>query len=290
MPIGRDGRGLVLLDLEAAGVTSLLGTPEDVAPVMAWIVTELALASWPDYLHVTLVGFGDRLASLDPERVEAVGALDAARLSALAAQVTGANAVGAGAVDDPLLTGRITPRGGEASMPEVLVLSGGPDQESGRNVLRAVSGGKRMALAVLVAGPCPEAHVRLQVRPDHAIEVPTLGLTLQATASRIRPLRCCWCKGVSTKSPAGGAGLQVDTPLHAHIHPLFGPRAPGTGTGDRTGGRPETFGALGSTRVLPPCCRGTRRRRGHPRTALSRRCPDRPCGMGSGWLSCEPRA
>jgi len=35
-------------------------------------------------------------------------------------------------------------------------------------------------LAVLVAGPCPDAHLHLQVRPDHTMEVPSLDLTPRA--------------------------------------------------------------------------------------------------------------
>ena len=175
VPIGRDERGLVLLDLEAAGVTSLVGAPEDVAPVMAWIVTELALSSWPDYLHVTLVGFGDRLASLDPERLDVVATLDDARLGASAAQVTAPHCVG----DDPVLRSRITSGGVEATMPEVLVLPGAPDEPLCQ-LMGTMPTRKRTTLSVLVAGNCPEAHVSVLVRADRTVDVPILGLTLHA--------------------------------------------------------------------------------------------------------------
>jgi hypothetical protein len=179
VPIGRDDRGLILLDLEAVGVTSLVGAAEDIAPVMAWIVTELALASWPDYLHVTLVGFGDRLASIDPERVDVVGALDETRVRAMAAQVAAATVGGTALADDPVLRSRITSGDDEAWMPEVLVLSSAPDGSLNR-VLNAMPAARRSALAVLVAGTCPQARLELHVRPDHTIEVPSLGLTLRA--------------------------------------------------------------------------------------------------------------
>ena len=45
------------------------------------------------------------------------------------------------------------------------------------------------------------------------------------------------CKEVSTRNPAGGAGLLADTAVPAYVHPLFG--AHGLGPGPA-----ETFGAL----------------------------------------------
>ena len=47
------------------------------------------------------------------------------------------------------------------------------------------------------------------------------------------------CKEVSTKNPAGTAGLQVDTAVHAYVHRLFGPQGLGPGPA-------ETFAALPS--------------------------------------------
>lgn len=179
VPIGRDDKGLVLLDLEAAGVTSLVGAPEDVAPVIACIVAELAVSSWADYLQVTLVGFGEQLVRFDPERVIAVDELDEMRIRQIAARLDAVRTDGASA-DDGVVANRVGRGTGEAWMPEFLVLANSPTEEFRRTVLQALPATGRSALAILVAGDCPDARLRLRLAPDGTIEVPSLGLTVRA--------------------------------------------------------------------------------------------------------------
>lgn len=179
VPIGRDDTGLVLLDLEAAGVTSLVGAPEDVAPVTACIVAELAVSTWADYLQVTLVGFGEQLVRFDPERVTAVDELDGMRIREIAARLDGVRTDGPSA-DDGVVANRVGRGTGEAWTPEFLVLANSPTEEFRRTVLQALPHTGRSALAVLVAGDCPDARLRLRLAPDGTIEVPSLGLTVRA--------------------------------------------------------------------------------------------------------------
>ena len=53
------------------------------------------------------------------------------------------------------------------------------------------------------------------------------------------------CKEVSTRSPAGTAGLLVDTAVHAYVHRLFGPRGLGPGPAETFGALPEQHRPVG---------------------------------------------
>src|SRR5690606_30649749 len=72
--IGTDRIGRVLVDLEAArGLINIRG-PQTTAALAA-LAVELATNRWSGRMRVTLVGFGQELTAIAPDRVRAVGSL-----------------------------------------------------------------------------------------------------------------------------------------------------------------------------------------------------------------------
>ncbi|MFD2355649.1 hypothetical protein ACFSTC_49845 [Nonomuraea ferruginea] len=70
--IGTDRSGRVLVDLEAAqGLINIRG-PQTTAALAA-LAVELATNRWSDRMRVTLVGFGEELTAIAPDRIRAVG-------------------------------------------------------------------------------------------------------------------------------------------------------------------------------------------------------------------------
>ena len=72
--IGTDASGRVLVDLEAAqGLINIRG-PQTTAALAA-LAVELATNRWSDRMRITLVGFGEELTAIAPDRIRAVGSL-----------------------------------------------------------------------------------------------------------------------------------------------------------------------------------------------------------------------
>ena len=67
--IGSDGDTTVMLDLEAAGALSVTGDPEGIRGLLRHLVVELAHQSWSDEIDVLLVGWGQQLTALNPDRL-----------------------------------------------------------------------------------------------------------------------------------------------------------------------------------------------------------------------------
>jgi hypothetical protein len=59
----------VLVDLERLGSVGLQGAPDGWRHLMAHMVTELAHQTWSDGVTVTLVGWGQHLVPLNPDRL-----------------------------------------------------------------------------------------------------------------------------------------------------------------------------------------------------------------------------
>ena len=98
--IGTDATGRVLVDIEAArGVIAVTGPAELVTDALSAMATELATSLWSDEMHITLVGGGEDLAVVAPDRVHLAASLAEAlpSLEAHASEVSGALAAsGAG--------------------------------------------------------------------------------------------------------------------------------------------------------------------------------------------------
>ena len=71
--IGADGDGLLMVNLEAAGLVALGGDETAARAVIASFAVELATCRWADFLELVLVGFGRELERL--ERVRLAGSV-----------------------------------------------------------------------------------------------------------------------------------------------------------------------------------------------------------------------
>ena len=177
--IGTDATGRVLVDLEAArGPIAVTGPEELVADVLCAMATELATSLWSDTMHLTLVGAGDDLAVLMPDRVHVAGSVAKALplLEAHAAGVAHALAAsGAGSV----LAGRAEGLIPEAWTPHYLITLIPPTPQEAQR-LAALGRAGCLAAGYLVAGEIPGAAWTWEVTPDGQLRAAELGLDVTA--------------------------------------------------------------------------------------------------------------
>jgi LysM repeat protein len=142
-----------LLDLEMIGSLSLTGDPDRCLNLARFLAAELAHNSWSEQLQVTLVGFGEEMALLHPERLSYAADLDAA-VTGLRIQLDTVQEVTAAAgVFVP--EGRLRNIAGDTWAPQVLLVA--PAATGDRNeldtaltTLRAAAG--RVAVAIVLTG------------------------------------------------------------------------------------------------------------------------------------------
>jgi hypothetical protein len=158
--LGTDEVGRVLIDLEAAqGVINISG-PNTTAALGA-LAVELATNRWSDRMRVLLVGFGEDLTAIAPERVQVVGSIAEAlpeleRAAAAPAEV---------------ITGRA---GGQATY---LLSAVAPTlEESQRMTVMARGGG----VGFVVTGEVPHATWTVEVTGGGRALLPELGFDVTA--------------------------------------------------------------------------------------------------------------
>jgi len=177
--IGMDATGRVLVDLEAArGVIAVTGPGELVDEALCAMATELATSLWSDGLRLTLVGTGDDLEVLEPDRVRVVASLDEALpvLEAHAGEMAHAlDASGARSV--PAARARGADPG--AWMPHYLITLIPPTQAQAQR-LRELAQAGHLAAGYLVAGEVPGATWTWEVTADGRLRAPELGLDVVA--------------------------------------------------------------------------------------------------------------
>lgn len=145
--IGTDDAGRVLVDLEAAdGLIAVTGPQQLVTGVLSSMAAELVTNRWSDEVRLTLVGFGDDLAGLAPDRVTAVRTLDEAM---------------------PAL---------EARVPHCLITAA-PPTAAQRSRLLALAGFRQ---AAVVAGDVPGASWTWEVTPGGRLLTGVLDLDVEA--------------------------------------------------------------------------------------------------------------
>ncbi|SFI10932.1 transcriptional activator domain-containing protein [Streptosporangium canum] len=171
--LGSNGEGRVLVDLEAAhGLISLRGTQSTAA--LAALAVELATNRWSDRMLITLVGFGEELAVIAPDRVRCVGGL-AELLPELEATAEERDPGG------EVLTGRIHGRAADPIWPPHYVLSAVvPSAEEGRRLAVLARKGVRTAAGYVVAGDVPHATWNWEITEDGRATVDALGFEVAA--------------------------------------------------------------------------------------------------------------
>ncbi|WP_223167001.1 BTAD domain-containing putative transcriptional regulator [Nonomuraea sp. SYSU D8015] len=161
--IGTNAHGRVLVDLEAAqGLINVRGAQTTAA--LAAIAVELATNRWSDRMRITLVGFGEELTAIAPDRIRAVGGL-AEVLPELEA---------AAAPRREVLTGRIT---GSPPVAHYLLSSVAPTHEEARRLALLA---RRDTAGYVVAGDVPHATWTLEITDDGKAKIAELGFEVDA--------------------------------------------------------------------------------------------------------------
>ena len=177
--IGTDATGRVLVDLEAArGPIAVTGPEELVADALCAMAAELATSLWSDTMHLTLVGAGEDLEVLSPDRVHVAGSL-AKALPLLEAHAAGVADALAASGARSVLAGRAEGLIPEAWTPHYLITLIPPTPQEAQR-LAALGRAGCLAAGYLVAGEIPGAAWTWEVTPDGQLRAPELGLDVTA--------------------------------------------------------------------------------------------------------------
>lgn len=166
--LGTADTGRVLIDLEAAhGVISIVG--EQAVAALSALAVELVTNRWSDTMKVTLVGFGQELRAIAPERV---------RVAASLAEVLPEFENAAQPAD--VLTGRIHGRAHDPNHPPHYLLSAlQPTADEARR-LAMLAKNTRSAAGYVIAAPLPHATWTWEVTPEGHSVIEALGFDVRA--------------------------------------------------------------------------------------------------------------
>ncbi len=172
-----------LIDLERIGSMSLSGDRERCLNLARFIAAEIAHNQWSELLEVTLVGFGQEMAQMNPEQLKYAPDLGRV-LEAVNARLAGVDEVMTATGVD-VATGRLRCVAGDTWAPHVLLIA--PDAAKGQDLaelLTVLNGSKdRLTVAVVLAAAPTAPEVtrwHLQVDAAGVLSVPALELELVA--------------------------------------------------------------------------------------------------------------
>ena len=173
-----------LLDLERVGAMSLSGDPERCVNLARFLAAELANNAWSEMLQVTLVGLGQEMADINPDRLT-YSDNSAKAIAALTSELASTtNALHDAAVD--VLAGRLHDIAGDAWACHVLLIAPGAaeDTEGLEQLLSAMRAQRsRSAVALVLANDPNHADgTRWQLTIDEhgTLHIPALGVELIA--------------------------------------------------------------------------------------------------------------
>lgn len=170
----------VLVDLEyASGLVSLGGDAGVSREIAMSLAVDLATHAWSDGVEITMVGFGDDLAQIAPDRLHSAAALGIA-LDEIEHQLAGADVLLARLGVDGVLAGRSTAPHPELK-PRVLLLSAPPTATEMQRI-RALTGNGRAPFAAICVGDAPSARWRFAVDATGQLDLGVLGV--RGTARR----------------------------------------------------------------------------------------------------------
>ncbi|WP_204078877.1 bacterial transcriptional activator domain-containing protein [Planotetraspora phitsanulokensis] len=223
--LGTSDAGRVLVDLEAAqGLINLRGRSHVVSAALAAMAVELATNRWSDHMRLVLVGFGEELSLIAPDRISVHSTLAEAlpELEARAADVS--RALQASGVSS-VLTGRSRGVYGEAWMPVYLLTAVPPTEGEAARLAELAQTGTRLASGYLVAGEeIRGASWTWELSPDGRARVGALGLDVhgqllpqQQYAQVIQLFRAAGQPGVAMDDP------EPSGPAASQLHPGFRP-------------------------------------------------------------------
>ncbi|WHM31433.1 BTAD domain-containing putative transcriptional regulator [Streptomyces sp. BPPL-273] len=204
----------LLLNLEAVpGLVSLSGAEQDRAAVFASVAAELATNGWSDRMTITLVGFGDDLTPLAPNRIRHLDGFEDLfeTMSAETRQRRGA--LGA-AGHDSVLTGRTGPAQHTRWAPHLVLLAAQPSDEDALRLAELAADAGRLGIGYLVgtAGTdLPGAAWEMEITGDGKLLAPLLGLELEAQLLPVAQQRAV-VELFSDADPERGPGGPANTP------------------------------------------------------------------------------
>jgi hypothetical protein len=178
--LGMNDTGRIMVDLEVAhGLIALRGPTETVQSALAALSVELVTNRWSDRMRVTLVGFGQGLDLIAPDRVMLAGTLEEAlpELERRGAELDAS--LSAWGIDS-VLTGRSAMNNADAWAPHYLIMGVPPTPEQAQRLLAAARTRHRTALGLVVAGDVPGAAWTWDVTADGRLQAGALGFDVAA--------------------------------------------------------------------------------------------------------------
>ncbi|RZB17815.1 hypothetical protein StrepF001_18550 [Streptomyces sp. F001] len=173
----------LLLNLEAVpGIVSLSGREADRAAVFASVAAELATNGWSDRMTITLVGFGQDLTPLAPNRLRHLDGIDDLIETMEAETRQRRGALGA-AGHDSVLTGRTGPAQHTRWAPHLVLLAAEPSAEDAVTLAELAADASRLGIGYLVgteSGELPGAAWEMEITGSGKLLAPLLGLELDA--------------------------------------------------------------------------------------------------------------
>jgi DNA-binding SARP family transcriptional activator len=173
----------LLLNLEAVpGIVSLSGREADRAAVFASVAAELATNGWSDRMTITLVGFGEDLTPLAPNRIRHLEDIEALVETMEAETRQRRGALGA-AGHDSVLTGRTGPAQHTRWAPHLVLLAAQPSAEDAVTLAELAADASRLGIGYLVGtetGDLPGAAWEMEITGEGKLLAPLLGLELDA--------------------------------------------------------------------------------------------------------------
>ncbi|MEV0170915.1 BTAD domain-containing putative transcriptional regulator [Streptomyces sp. NPDC050803] len=173
----------LLLNLESVpGIVSLSGREADRAAVFASVAAELATNGWSDRMTITLVGFGQDLTPLAPNRLRHLDGVEDLIETMEAETRQRRGALGA-AGHDSVLTGRTGPAQHTRWAPHLVLLAAQPSAEDAVKLAELAADASRLGIGYLVGtetGDLPGAAWEMEITGEGKLLAPLLGLELDA--------------------------------------------------------------------------------------------------------------
>jgi hypothetical protein len=178
--LGTSDTGRIMVDLEAShGLIAVHGPADGVRAALAAIAVELVTNRWSDRMRVTLVGFGDGLEAISPERATVTPSLEAAladledRAEALSDSLSAAGL-------DSVLTGRSLGGDPEAWAPHYLIVGDPPTPEQAERLVALARVRQRTGIGIVVAGEVPGATWTWELSSEGRLKAGILGFDVAA--------------------------------------------------------------------------------------------------------------
>jgi DNA-binding SARP family transcriptional activator len=213
--LGTMDESRLLLNLEAVpGIVSLSGREADRAAVFASVAAELATNGWSDRMTITLVGFGEDLTPLAPNRLRHLDGVDDL-VEAMEAETRQRRGALGAAGQDSVLTGRTGPAQHTRWAPHLVLLAAEPSAEEAVKLAELAADAGRLGIGYLVgtdSGDLPGAAWEMEITGEGKLLAPLLGLELDAQLLPVAQQRAVVELFVEADPDNDGPGGPTTTP------------------------------------------------------------------------------